>query len=67
MKCVSALVDLSLLAQYRSYTPDTPFYMEGYLQTVYRTKDIFLEFWTSKAMRAEANRHDQDLRELMVN
>jgi len=49
LKCVSALVDFSLMAQYRSHTPDTLSYMESYLQTSHWTKDIFLEFRTSKA------------------
>jgi len=67
LKCVGALVDFCLLAQYRSHTPDRLVYMERYLRTFYQTTDIFLEFCTSKAMRAEANRQDRDLRELMAN
>jgi len=64
--CVCALVDLSLMAQYRNHTPDTLVYMERYLQTFHQTKDIFLEFSASKATPAEANRRDWDLRELMA-
>jgi len=67
LKCVSPLVDLSLMAEYRSHTADTLVYMERYLQTFRRTKDIFLEFHISKATRAEANRQNSDLRELMAN
>jgi len=67
LKCVSALVDFTLMAQYRSHTRDTPFYMESYLQTFHQTKDIFLEFPTSKATRAQANRQDRELRELMAD
>ena len=67
LKCVSALVDFSLMAQYRSHTPDTLSYMERYLQTFHRTKDIFLEFRTSKATRTRADRQDRELRELMVD
>jgi len=67
LKCVSALVDFSLMAQYRSHTPDTLSYMESYLQTFHRTKDIFLEFHTSKATRAQPNCQDQELRELMAD
>jgi len=67
LKCVSTLVDFSLMAQYRSHTPDTVSYMESYLQTFHRTKDIFLEFRTSKATRTRANRQDRELRELMVD
>ena len=67
LKCVSALVDFSLMAQYRSHTPDTLSYLERYLLTFHQTKDIFLEFRTSKATRAEANRQDRELRELIAN
>jgi len=67
LKCVSALVDISLMAQHRSHTRDTPVYMERYLQTFHRTKAIFLELRISKATRAEANRQDRDLREQMAN
>jgi len=67
LKYVSALVDFSLMAQYCSHTPDTLLYRERYLQTFHRTKDMCLEFRTSKAKPAEANRQDCDLRELMAN
>jgi len=67
LKCVSALVDFTLMAQYRSHTPDTLSYMESYLQTFHRTKDTFLEFHTSKATRTQANRQDRELRELMAD
>jgi len=69
LKFVSALVDFSLMALYHSHTSDTVVYMESYLWTFHWTnlKDIFLEFRTSKAKRAEANCQDRDLRELMAN
>ena len=67
LKCVSALVDFSLMAQYRSHTPDTLSYLERYLLTFHQTNYIFLEFCTSKATHAEANRHDQELPELIAN
>jgi len=67
LKCISALVDFSLMAQYRSHTPDTLSYMESYLQTFHRTKDIFLKFCNSKATRTQADRQDWQLRELMAN
>ena len=67
LKCFSTVVDLCLMAQYRSHRPDTLVYMERYLQTFQRIKDIFPKFHTSKATRAEANCHDRDVRELMVN
>jgi len=52
LKSVSALVDFSLKAQYRSHTRD---------------KRNFLVFRTSKATRAEAKRQDRVLREPMAN
>jgi len=67
LKCVSAQVDFTLMAQYRSHTPDTLSYMESYLQTFHQTKDMFLEFHTSKATGAQANRQDRELRELMAD
>jgi len=67
LKCVSELVDLSVMVHYRSHTPDTLVYMERYLQTFHQTKNIFLEFYISKATRAEANRQDRDLWEQMAN
>ena len=33
LKCVSALIDFSLIVQYCSHTPDTLAYMQRYLQT----------------------------------
>ena len=67
LKCVGALVDFSLMTQYRSHTPDTLVYMERYLQAFHQMKDIFLEFRTSKSTRAEVNRQDRELRILMAN
>ena len=67
LKCVSALIDFSLMAQYRSHTSDTLSYMERYLRTFHQTKDIVLEFRTSKSTRAEINRQDRELRELIAN
>jgi len=55
------------MAQYYSHTLDTLSYMQSYLQTFHRTKDIFLEFPTSKATRVEANRQARELRELMAD
>ena len=55
------------MAQYRSHTPETLEYMETYLLTFHRTKDIFLEFRTSKAIRAQAERQNRELRERIAN
>jgi len=67
VKCVSALVDFTLMAQYRSHRSGTLSYIECYMQTFHRTNDIFLEFRTPKATRAQANRHDRELRELIAD
>ena len=67
LQCVYSLIDFSLMAQYRSDTPEALEYMETYLGTFHRTKDIFLEFRTTKAMRAQAERQDRELRERMAN
>jgi len=64
LKCHPALVDFTRMAQYHSHTPDTLSYMESYLRTLHRTKDIFLEFRTPKGTRAQANRQDREPREL---
>jgi len=55
------------MAQYHSHTPDTLSFMDSYLQTFHRTKDIFLELHTSKATRAQANCQHQELRKLMAD
>src|SRR5207302_2303910 len=67
LKCIGMLVDFSLMSQYRSHTPDTLSYLEKYLQTFHQTNDVFLEFCTTKATCAEANRRDRELRQLTVD
>ena len=42
--CVRALVDFNMMAQYRSHTAETITYIEDYLDTFHKMKDIFLEF-----------------------
>ena len=44
LRCVRALVDFNMMAQYRSHTAETITYMQDYLQTFLKKKDIFLEF-----------------------
>ena len=61
------MIDFSLMAEYRSHTPETLEYMETYLRTFHRTKDIFLKFRTTKAIRAQAERQDRELRERIAN
>ena len=67
LNCVGALVDFSLMTEYRSHTPDTLAYMERYLQTFHQTKDVFVEFRTSKSTRAEVNRQQRELSRVMAN
>ena len=55
------------MAQYRSHTPETLEYMETYLRTFHRTKDLFLEFRTTKAIGAQAEHQDRELRERIAN
>ena len=47
--------------------PDTLEYMETYLLTFHRTKDIFLEFRTTKAIHAQAERQDREMRKWIAN
>jgi len=67
LKCVTALVDFTVIARYCSHTRDTLSYMKSYLQTFDQIKEIFLEFRTSKATRAQAKWQDRELRELMAD
>ena len=67
LQCVCSLIEFSLMAQYRSHTPETLEYMETYLRTFHRTKDIFLEFCTTKTIRAQAERQDRELRKRIAN
>ena len=60
------MVDFSLKAQYRRHRPDTLVYIKWYLQTFEWSKDIFLECCTTKAMHAESDREDRDIRDLMA-
>jgi hypothetical protein len=62
IRCVRALVDFSLMAQYQSHTSETLGYMEQYLKDFHRYKDVFQEFRTSKKTRGEADANDEQLR-----
>ena len=41
--------------------------METYLWTSHRTQDIFLEFYTTKAIRADAECQNWELRKRIAN
>ena len=44
LTCFRLLLDFTMMAQYRSHTPETISYMEEYVTQFHKTKDIFLEF-----------------------
>ena len=62
LRCVRALVDFSLMAQYQSHTPETLRYMEQYLEAFHRYKGVFQEFRRSKKTREDADANDEQLR-----
>ena len=59
---VRALVDFTLMAQYRSHTGDTLQYMEQYLHDFHRYKVVFQEFRSTKKTRQEADANNEQLR-----
>jgi len=62
LTCVRALLDFTMMAQYRSYTPETIFYMEEYATLFLKTKDILLEFHISKRTEEEADELHKEMR-----
>jgi len=62
LRCVRALVDFNMMAQYRSHTPDTIAYMEEYLDQFHRMKDIFLEFRVTKGIQAKVDKQRKEIR-----
>jgi len=60
--CVRALVDFSMMAQYRSHTSDTIPYMEHYLDQFHRMKGIFLEFRVTKPTVAKVDEQRREIR-----
>jgi len=65
LRCVRALIDFNIMAQYRSHTPDTIAYMEDYLDQFHRMKDIFWEFRVTNAHRPKltSNHRRSNVRE----
>jgi len=61
-RCVRALVDFNMMAQYRSHTPDTIAYREDYLDRFHRMKDIFLEFRVTKRTQAKVDKQGKEIR-----
>jgi len=62
LRCVRALVDFNMMAQYRSHTADTIAYMEGCLDQFHRMKDLFLEFRVTKRTRAKVDKQRKEIR-----
>jgi len=60
--CVGALVDFSMMAQYRSHTSDTIAYMEHYLDQFHRMKGIFLKVRVTKRTLAKVDEQRREIR-----
>jgi len=60
--CVRALVDFSMMAEYRSHTSDTIAYMEHYLDQFHRMKGIFLDFRVTKDTLAKVDEQRREIR-----
>jgi len=59
---VRALVDFSMMAQYRSHMSHTIAYMEHYLDQFHRMKGIFLEFRLTKRTLAKVDEQRREIR-----
>jgi len=62
LTCVRSLLDFTMMAQYRSHTPQTISYIEEYVTQFHETKDIFLEFRISKRTQEKADEFRKELR-----
>jgi len=62
LRWVRALVHFIMMAQYRSHTVETITYMEDYLDTFHKMKDIFLQFGVTKRIRAKIDEQRRELR-----
>jgi len=60
--CVRQLVNFNIMVQYRSHTAETITYMEHYLDTFHKMKDIFFEFGVTKRIRAKIDEERRELR-----
>ena len=63
IRCVRAITDFCLIAQYRSHISQTIGYMNEYLQQFHQHMHIFSEFRSGKADRQEADKVSQELAE----
>jgi len=60
--CVRSLLDFTIMAQYRSHTPETISYIEEYATQFPETKDIFFAFRISKRTQEKADDLRKELR-----
>ena len=63
IRCVRAITDFCLMAQYRSHTSQTIRYINEYLRQFHQHMHIFSEVQASKADRQEATKVFQGLAE----
>ena len=63
IRCVRAIADFCLMAQYRTHTSQTIGYMNEYLRQFHQHMHIFSEFRASKADHQEAAKVSQGLAE----
>ena len=62
LTCVRSLLDFTMMAQYRSHTPETISYMEEYATQFHKTKDSYLEFRISKRTQEKTDELPKELR-----
>ena len=62
LRCVRALVDFSMMAQYWSHMSDTIAYIEDYLDHYHKMKGIFLEFLVTKHTLAKVDEQRKEIR-----
>jgi len=63
LRRVRALVNFNMMAQYRSHTAETITYMEDYLDTFHKIKDILLEFQVTKRKCVKIDEQRRELRD----
>jgi len=62
LRCIRALVNFNIMAQYRSHRAETITYMEDYLDPFQKMKDIFLEFRVIKRISVKIDEQRRELR-----
>jgi len=63
IRCVRAITDFCLIAQYRSHTLETIVYMKKYLEEFHECMHVFQEFRAMKADWEETARASEELAE----